>query len=72
MFNIWFAQPLEEVIENIGEFIPKATEIQSGGRERSPELIAEDERFGGVSPGETSGRNVPNKRQNLGKTQDHF
>ena len=45
MFNIWFAQPLEEVMENIGEFIPKATEIQSGGRERSPELIAEDERL---------------------------
>ena len=45
MFNIWFAQPLEEVMENIGEFIQRLLEIQSGGRERSPELIAEDERL---------------------------
>jgi hypothetical protein len=45
VFNSWFAQPLEEVMENIGEFIQRLLEIQSGGRERSPELIAEDERL---------------------------
>ena len=32
-------------MENIGEFIQRLLEIQSGGRERSPELIAEDERL---------------------------
>jgi len=32
-------------MENIGEFIQRLVEIQSGGRERSPELIAEDERL---------------------------
>jgi len=45
VFNTWFAQPLEEVLENIGEFIQRLLEIQSGGRRRSPELIAEDERL---------------------------
>jgi len=45
VFNTWFAQPLEEVMENIGEFIQRLLEIQSGGRERSPDLIAEDERL---------------------------
>jgi hypothetical protein len=32
-------------MENFGEFIQRLLEIQSGGRERSPELIAEDERL---------------------------
>jgi hypothetical protein len=34
---------LEEVMENIAELIQRLLEIQSGARQRSPELIAEDE-----------------------------
>jgi hypothetical protein len=36
---------LEEVVENFAELIQRLLEIQSGGRQRSPELIAEDERL---------------------------
>ena len=32
-------------MENFGELIQRLLEIQSRGRERSPELIAEDERL---------------------------
>ena len=42
---IFANQPLEDVMENIAELIQRLLEIQSGGRERSPELIAEDERL---------------------------
>ena len=45
MFNTWFAQPLEEVMENIGEIIQRLLEIQSGGTQRSAELITEDSRL---------------------------
>jgi|ERR1022692_2861423 hypothetical protein len=38
-------QPWEEVMENLVELMQKLLEIQSGGRQRSPELIAEDERL---------------------------
>jgi hypothetical protein len=38
-------QPLEEVMENFAELMQRLLEIQSGGRQRSPELIAEDERL---------------------------
>ncbi len=34
-----------EVMENFAELIQRLLEIQSGGRERSPELILEDERL---------------------------
>jgi hypothetical protein len=41
-----FCQPaLEEVMENFTELMQRLLEIQSGGRQRSPELIAEDERL---------------------------
>jgi hypothetical protein len=36
---------LEEVMENFAELIQRLLEIQSGGRPRSLELIAEDERL---------------------------
>jgi hypothetical protein len=36
---------LEEVMENLAELMQRLLEIQSGGRQRSPELIAEDERL---------------------------
>jgi hypothetical protein len=36
---------LEEVMENFAELMQRLLEIQSGGRQRSPELIAEDERL---------------------------
>jgi hypothetical protein len=36
---------LEEVMENFAQLMRRLLEIQSGGRERSPELIAEDERL---------------------------
>ncbi len=36
---------LEEVMENFAELIQRLLEIQSGGRQRSPQLIAEDERL---------------------------
>jgi hypothetical protein len=36
---------VEEVMENVTELIQRLLEIQSGGRPRSPELIAEDERL---------------------------
>jgi hypothetical protein len=35
----------EEVMENFADLMQRLLEIQSGGRERSPELIAEDERL---------------------------
>jgi hypothetical protein len=36
---------LEEAMENFAELMQRLLEIQSGGRQRSPELIAEDERL---------------------------
>jgi hypothetical protein len=33
----------EKVMENFDELMQRLLEIQSGGRQRSPELIAEDE-----------------------------
>jgi hypothetical protein len=36
---------LEEVMENFAELMQRLLEIQSGGRQRSPELIEEDERL---------------------------
>jgi hypothetical protein len=36
---------LEEVMENLAELMQRLLEIQYGGRQRSPELIAEDERL---------------------------
>jgi hypothetical protein len=36
---------LEEVMENFAELMQRLLEIQSGGKQRSPELIAEDERL---------------------------
>jgi len=36
---------LEEVMENFAELVRRLLEIQSGGRQRSPELIAEDDRL---------------------------
>jgi hypothetical protein len=36
---------LEEVMVNFAELMQRLLEIQSGGRQRSPELIAEDERL---------------------------
>ena len=39
------SEPLEEVMENFAELMQRLLEIQSGGRQRSPELIAEDERL---------------------------
>jgi hypothetical protein len=38
-------QPLEEVMENFNELIQRLLEVQSGGRQRSLKLIAEDERL---------------------------
>ena len=39
------AAALEEVMENFAELMQRLLEIQSGGRQGSPELIAEDERL---------------------------
>jgi hypothetical protein len=36
---------LEEVMEDFTELMQRLLEIQSGGRQRSPQLIAEDERL---------------------------
>jgi hypothetical protein len=36
---------LEEVMNHFAELMQRLLEIQSGGRQRSPELIAEDERL---------------------------
>jgi hypothetical protein len=36
---------LEEVMENFAELMQRLLKIQSGGRQRSPELIADDERL---------------------------
>jgi hypothetical protein len=36
---------LEEVMENLAELMQRLLEIQSSGRQRSPELIAEDDRL---------------------------
>ena len=36
---------MEEVMEHLAELMQRLLEIQSGGRQRSPELIAEDERL---------------------------
>ncbi len=44
-----FAQPQgnnkKEAMENFAELMQRLLEIQSGGRQRTPELIAEDERL---------------------------
>jgi hypothetical protein len=50
---------LEEVMENLAALMQRLLEIQSGGRQRSPELIAEaeDERL----------RDGPRKRRLAGK-----
>ena len=37
--------PLEEVMEYFAELMQRLLEIQSGGRPRSPEVVAEDERL---------------------------
>jgi hypothetical protein len=54
-FSVWlpliisanpaFVSPLEKIMENFVELTQRLLEIQSGGRQRSPELIAEDERL---------------------------
>jgi hypothetical protein len=36
---------LEELMEDFTELMQRLLEVQSGGRERSPQLIAEDERL---------------------------
>lgn len=36
---------LKEAMENFAELMQRLLEIQSGGRQRSPELIADDERL---------------------------
>jgi hypothetical protein len=36
---------LEEAMQHFGELMQRLREIQSGGRQRSPKLIAEDERL---------------------------
>jgi hypothetical protein len=36
---------MEEVMENFNDLMKRLIEIQSGGKERSPKLIAEDERL---------------------------
>jgi hypothetical protein len=38
-------QSSEAVMEDIVDLMQRLLEIQSGGRQRSPELIAEDERL---------------------------
>jgi hypothetical protein len=38
-------RPLEELMENFDELIQGLLEVQSGGRQRSPKLIAEDDRL---------------------------
>jgi len=38
-------QPWRKLMENFGELIQRLLEVQSGGRQRSPKLIAEDERL---------------------------
>ena len=40
-----FALPLEEAMEYFAELMQRLLEIQSGGRPRSPEVVAEDERL---------------------------
>jgi hypothetical protein len=37
--------PLEEVMEQFAELMQRLLEIQNGGRQRSPKLIAEDARL---------------------------
>jgi hypothetical protein len=54
-------QPLEEIMENIAELIQRLLEIQSGGRQRSPELVAEDERLmDGLQKRNLAGRSIQN------------
>jgi hypothetical protein len=36
---------MEEVMENLADLMQRLLEIQGGGRQRSPKLIAEDERL---------------------------
>jgi hypothetical protein len=36
---------MEEVMENLADLMQRLLEIQSGGRQRSPKLVAEDERL---------------------------
>jgi hypothetical protein len=43
MTKLFVRQPLEEVMEDFAELVRRLLEVQSGGRQRSPELIAEDE-----------------------------
>ena len=38
-------RPLEELMENFDELTQRLLEVQSGGRQRSPKLTAEDERL---------------------------
>jgi hypothetical protein len=36
---------MEEIMEDFGQLMRRLLEIQSGGRQSNPELIAEDERL---------------------------
>jgi hypothetical protein len=47
---------LEEVTEDFTELMQRLLEIQSGGRQRGPQPIEEDERFNGWSTEEKLGR----------------
>jgi hypothetical protein len=38
-------QPSEEIMETLAQLMQRLLEIQSGGRKRSPELVAEDGRL---------------------------
>jgi hypothetical protein len=38
-------RPLEGLMENFDELIQRLPEVQSGGRQRNPKLIAEDDRL---------------------------
>jgi len=46
-------------MENFDELMQRLLEIQSGGRQRSPELIAEDERLMDALTEERSARKSP-------------
>ena len=50
---------LEEAMENFAELMQRLLEIQSGGRQRSPELIAEDERLMDALRKESRARKTP-------------
>ena len=54
-------------MENFAELMQRLLEIQSGGRQRTPELIAEDERLmDGLQKRNLAGS--PHNRWNLAKT----